>query len=259
LACVVPAGVAALAVGGFLPFTLTDRQGAYVVLASLGLVMVAAIVQVSRDAWRVPSVERSDGPRAVRYLFYGLGCGLLISVFIGFSDALDGQSVALLIAIWPLMLTLGLMEWQVRSFHGRTVGAMTTSPDLVGFAHRARGSLLRSTLTFVAALAALSAVGVVIGHHEGAANVPLLLGSIGAVGIAFFLALLLVASAQIDQVLVCWSITFGALGASLAAVAIVEGHVSPINGIASLLVAGVVAIAVLSTQAWRLLASPIIY
>jgi hypothetical protein len=259
LACVTPAAVAACAVGGFLPFTLTDRQGAYVVLGSLALVVLAAVGQLSKDAWRVPSVDWSDGSRASRYLLYGLGSGLLISVFIGFSDEMGSNSVALLVAIWPLMLTLGLMEWQVRSFRGRTTRAMTTSPDLSDFARRARRSLVRSTATFVTALVVLSAAGVVIGHNRGAANVPLLVGSIGAVGIAFFLALLLVASAQIDQVLVCWGITFGVLGASLGVVALVDGNISPISGIASLLVAGGVAVVVLSTQAWRVLASPIIY
>lgn len=259
LACLVPAAVAAAAVGGFLPFTLTDRQGAYVILGSLALVVVAAIARFSTAAWRIPTLDGTDASRAFRYLLYGLGSGLLISVFIGFSDELGGQSIALLVAIWPLMLTLGLMEWQVRSFRGRTVGAMTTSPDLTDFARQARTSLLRSTATFVAALVALSGVGVAIGHNRGAANVPLLVGSIGAVGIAFFLALLLVASAQIDHVLVCWGITFGVLGAALGAVALVDGRISPIAGIASLLVAGSIAVVVLSAQAWRVLASPIIY
>ena len=118
LACLVPAVIGAAAVGGYLPFTLTDRQGAYAILGSLGLVLIAAIGRLSKAAWRIPGVDRSEASRAGQYLLYGLGSGLLISVFIGFSDDLGGQSIALLIAIWPLMLTLGLMEWQVRSFRG---------------------------------------------------------------------------------------------------------------------------------------------
>jgi len=66
---------------------------------------------------------------------------------------------------------------------------------------------LRSA-TYIAGLAVLSAVAVEVGRDRHAAMVPLFLGAIGALGIAFFLALMLASSDQINLVLVCWAATF---------------------------------------------------
>ena len=89
--------------------------------------------------------------------------------------------------------------------------------------------------------------------------VPLFLGAIGALGIAFFLALMLASSDQINLVLVCWAATFVVLGACLVAVRVHYGHIAPLAGITSLLIACSVAIVILAAMSRRLLTSPLSY
>ena len=257
--CLLPAALGSLSASGFLPITITHRQGAWAVVASLALVVVSAVGHFSVSYWRRPTFDRTDGVRAVKYLAYGLGCGLLVSIFIGFSGALSESSVSVLLAMWPLMLTLGLMEWQLRSFRSRAARALPGSADLVEFARRSRFSFLRSTGIFFLALVALSAVGLVIAHERSASNVPLLVASIGSVGVALFLALIVVSAGQINLVLVCWGATFTAFAVLVGTMAVISGHVAPVAGIASLLATTVLANVILTTQAWRVLASPINY
>ena len=257
--CLIPAALGAVSAAGILPIAVTHRQGAWAVVASLALVVVSAAGFLSKGYWRPPSFERADCVRAGKYFVYGLGCGLLVSTFIGFSDSLSASSISVLIAMWPLMLTLGLMEWQLRSLRGRAAGALPKSSDLAEFARRARWSFLRSTGIFAAVLVALSAVGVTIAYDRSASNVPLLVATIGSVGVALFLALIVVSSGQINLVLACWGVTFAIFAATLVVIAIVSGHVVPEAGLASLLVAAAAAIVILTAQAWRALASPINY
>jgi hypothetical protein len=257
--CILPAALGCLFSTGHFPLTVSQRQGAWAVVASVVLVVVTAIGHVSREHWRRPSFAKADRGRAGKYLVYGLGCGLLVSIFIGFSDALSESGIAVLIAMWPLMLTLGLMEWQLRSFRARVADALPKSSDLAQFAHRARRSFLRSTGIFAVALVILSAMGVAIGYGRSASNVMLLVASIGSVGVALFLALMVVSSGQINLVLICWGTTFAVFAALLTVTAVVSGHVAPAAGLASLLAAAATAIVFLAVQAWRVLASPINY
>ena len=80
--------------------------------------VVLAAVVANRFAlsprWRRPALVRGDWDQAAKFLVYGTSCGILLATLIGFAGGMDGSARALSIAVWPLLLTLGLMEWQLR-------------------------------------------------------------------------------------------------------------------------------------------------
>ncbi|HEY4946850.1 MAG TPA: hypothetical protein VII19_03055 [Acidimicrobiales bacterium] len=257
--CMLPAAVGSLSAVGLLPITISHRAAAWTVVATTALVVAIANRHLLSRHWRRPALHRADRERAAQYFLYGLGCGLLTSVFIGFADEINGSGGALVIAVWPLLLTLGLMEWQLRSFRSRATAAMATSPDLTCFGHRIRAAFRRSMGTYVAALAGLSVVGVVIGSARHASMVPLLLAAVGALGVSFFLALLLGTTGRISLVLACWGATFAILGATLAATEVVRGHITPSAGFTALLVSTGASIVIMAALSRRVLMSPLSY
>ena len=54
----------------------------------------------------------------------------------------------------PVMLSLGVLEWQLHSFRARAADAMHASATLDSFERRASHNLLRSTACYLAALLA---------------------------------------------------------------------------------------------------------
>ncbi len=88
---------------------------------------------------------------------------------------------------------------------------------------------------------------------------PLLLAAVGALGIAFFMALLLACSGRITLVLRCWAATFVVLAAALVTDQQLRGHISPMDGLLSLLVATGTAIVLFLVLARPVLASPFSY
>jgi len=258
-ACMLPAAVGSFLAWVVLPVAISHRAASWCVVATMILVVVSANRHLLSGGWRLPGMAHAEKIRAAKFVCYGLGCGLLISVFIDFAGEVDGSGEALVIAVGPLLVTLGLMEWQLRSFRSRATSALTTASDLRHFGHRVRAAFLWSVGLYVVSLAGLSAIGIVIGRHQHAASVPLLLASVGAIGISFFLALLLASSGWIDLVLECWVIAFAVLVAVLSTIYGVRSHITPVSGLIALLAAAGTAILILSVLSRRALASPLSY
>jgi hypothetical protein len=257
--CMVPAAIGSIITIGSLHSGVSRTAGGWAVVATVVLVVCAAIRHLSGRHWHRPVLFRDDYQRAVRYFFYGLGCGLMTSVFIGFAGKTDGTGGTLVIVVWPLLLTLGLMEWQLRSFRNVALTALASATDLDEFAHRIRMAFLRSTGTYIGALAVLSAAGIAIGHERHATLVPLLLAAVGSIGLTFFLALMLASSGQVGLVLACWAVTFTVLGTALLVALVRFGHISARAGIICLLVATGTAILILAVESRSVLVSPLSY
>ncbi len=109
------------------------------------------------------------------------------------------------------------------------------------------------------ALGALSVGCLIIGRLRHAPTVPLLLASVGALGIAFFMALLLACSGRVNLVLRCWAATFAVLAVSLGVDLHLRGQITPMGGLVSLLVATTCAIVLFLVLARPVLASPFSY
>jgi hypothetical protein len=248
------------AIGSILGLGAISRESsAWCVVASAGLVLLAALRPIVWGRWQLPTLSSTDWQRAGQFLVYGLGCGLLTSVVVGFGTGGTGAGDAIVIAVVPLLLTLGLMEWHLRSFRSRAIAALSTSTDLATFARRVHLAIIRSVGTYVVALIALSVVVLLVSRQYHTVMAPLLLGTVDALGVSFFLALLLASSGQINRVLVAWGATFAVLGATLLITWAASGRVSATAGISALLLAVVVAIITLAGLSRHVLSSPLSY
>jgi hypothetical protein len=257
--CMVPAALGSLLSLGHLPVTVGKAAPAWCVVATVALAALTANRYAVTRRWHLPNLVRADWAQATRFLVYGVSCGLLLSALIGFAGGTDGSARALSIAVWPLLLTLGLMEWQLRSFRNRATAALSVSLDLEDFSRRVGVAFRRSIFLYVSGLAVLSAGCLVIGKLRHASSLPLLLVSVGALGVAFFMALLLACSGRITLVLRCWTATFGVLAAALIADQLLRGHIAPTDGLLSVLMATGAAIVLFLLSARSVLASPFSY
>ncbi len=257
--CMVPAAIGSLLSLGHLPMASARPAAAWCVVATVVLAAVVANRFVLTDRWRRPGLTRADWMQATKFLVYGTSCGLLLAALIGFASGVNGSARALSIAVWPLLLTLGLMEWQLRTFRSRATAALSTSFDLDDFGRRVGRAFRRSIGLYVSALALLSVGCLIVGHRHHLPEVPLLLASVGTMGVAFFMALLLACAGRINLVLGCWAATFSVLAATLIAEQQLRGHIAPMDGLLSLLVATGTAIVLFLVLARSVLASPLSY
>ncbi len=136
---------------------------------------------------------------------------------------------------------------------------MDATTELDQFALRVRSALRRSIVTYVGVLILVSAGSVVaalLGHIKVA---PMLVASIDALGISFFLALILVSAGLIGSVLVGWSITFAVLAATLTGAYVAKGVVTSDAGLLAVLLAAGSGIVTLAFLSRKVLSSPLTY
>jgi hypothetical protein len=253
--CLIPALVGSLLSLGVLSY----RSASWFVVASAGLVVIVALGSVAADRWRRPTFSSDVRRQALKFLTYGVGCGLMTSSVVGFGTAGAKASGAVAIAAGPLLVTLGLMEWQLRSLRSRTAVAMTQTSDLRHFSRQARNALARSITTYVGSLIVISMAAGVVAIVRHVAMAPLLILTVDALGISFFLALIFVSAGLIDRVLHAWLITFVVMGATLLSDFLSTGHVAADIGILSVLLASSAAIVMFTTLARSELTSPFTY
>jgi hypothetical protein len=257
--CMVPAALGSFLSLGFVHAHVSHRDAAWSVVATVILAIAAGNRHLGSRGWHRPALGRADRARAAMFFLYGTGCGLLLSCYVAWAGHVNGNGDALLIAVWPLLLTLGLMEWQLRSFRSRAETALGASGDLDDFGRRVGIAFRRSVTYYVSALVLLSGAAAVVGHYRHATSVPLLLASVGTLGVSFFFALLLASSGRIELVLVCWAATFAVLAADLVVIRIVQGHVTPTTGLISLVAASTDSIILLFVLSRPVLRSPLSY
>jgi hypothetical protein len=104
-------------------------------------------------------------------------------------------------SVVPLVLTIGVAEWQLRTYRLLTRQVLGLTDDLVRFGAVAWRFLLRSCFRYWASLVATSVVlWVVVRIHEGSisAESTLLTIAYAVFGAALFLNLVLIAHARVD-------------------------------------------------------------
>jgi len=236
---------------------ISDQDATWCILASGVLVVVFALGPLVSKSWRKPTFSSSTKRQAVKFLIYGLGCGLLTSAVIGFATHSTRSSGSVAIAAGPLLVTLGLMEWQLRSLRSRTSLALRETTDLEHFGQRARKAMVRSMTTYIGVLVIVSVVATTIALYRHETMAPLLILTVDAIGICFFLALILVSAGLINRVLLSWLVALIAIAVALLSDWSATGHVAADFGIVSVLIAAFAAIASLSLLSRRVLLSPL--
>jgi hypothetical protein len=236
---------------------INDQDATWCILASGVLVVVFALGPLVSKSWRKPTFSSSTKRQAGKFLIYGLGCGLLTSAVIGFATHSTRSSGSVAIAAGPLLVTLGLMEWQLRSLRSRTSLALRETTDLEHFGQMARKAMVRTMTTYIGVLVIVSVIATTIALYRHETMAPLLILTVDAIGICFFLALILVSAGLINRVLLSWLVALIAIAIALVSDWSATGHVAADFGIVAVLLSAFAAIASLSLLSRRVLLSPL--
>jgi hypothetical protein len=139
----------------------------------------------ARIGWWSPVGLGAHERRAVlTYFSYGACCGLAISVVTVVARGAQGLGPLSLVAL-PVMLSLGVLEWQLHTFRARASKALRAS-SVADFERRALAVLFRSTACYLAALLIVSAAVALLLAGSGH-ELPLLsLGAEDAIGVTLF-------------------------------------------------------------------------
>jgi hypothetical protein len=211
--CLVPGAVGAV-IG--LADAARGTLVAVAVLVSLGASLVAASWFVTLNGRVRGVLGRGEFVRSLLHLVHGMLCGAALAVVVLAGGALVHRRAGLLAVSMPLIASLGVMEWELRTFRAganrlQSVTSLATYTELTRRLFvRCQAVYALSTLTacVVAALAAGS-----IGHPGELG----LIGVAGLLGCVYHLDVTLVSLGRVDLALRGWAI--GTLIGGLAALA----------------------------------------
>jgi hypothetical protein len=197
------------------PFAIPASVTLALTAASLLATVAVALRHLSGRWWLIRPVDRGDTAMAFRYFGLGIFSGLLVSIFIVLEPAKSGTRGWPAVAVYPMVLSLGVMEWQLHTLRAGARNALVASHSLGDFARASRGKLARATLSYLAVLAVLTGLVLGLAYSEGVHVDWSLLVAGTALAVAFFLALVVGACGRIDIVLRAWVpglVIYGAWG-----------------------------------------------
>jgi hypothetical protein len=181
----------------------------------LAVVMGSVIVIVAEAAWLVrpvgpgrhrSSIQWADMVSAAQMGLYGVMGAVLLShaamstLVTGMKHSTRGFDLSVL----PLVLTIGVAEWQLRSYRQLSRQVLGLTDDLIRFGAVAWRFLLRSFFCYWSVVVGVSvAIWAVVRVHEGMvpAESTLLSAAYAVLGGALFLNLVLIAHARVGLAL----------------------------------------------------------
>ena len=193
------------------PLGITREVAVGAVVVAMALTFGTALYTTDRAFQTGPRnharLGRADAWRAAQFGIYGVLLAALLAAPMLHSAATHtpGESPSLLgAAMVPLVLSMGVAEWQLASYTERRNRAMDNSIDIESFSKKAWHSLLVAAGTHAAALFVLTAitalgVALMVGHVP--ADVAELMTAYLFLGAAVFLALVLTTWGRITVVL----------------------------------------------------------
>jgi hypothetical protein len=209
----VPGAIGSLVFITHEPFVLPTFAAVALAGASVVGTVAAAVRHLPRRWWRLPVAGGADIPTAVRYFVHGVCCGLFVALFMVLEPARSRPSTWPAAAAYPMILSLGVMEWQLRSLRAGARVILLRCYTLAGFAQAARRRLARSTCCYLAALLGFTGLVQALAYARGVSvPVPLLVAG-ACLAAAFFLALVVSSCGRVELVLWAWAaglVTFGA-------------------------------------------------
>lgn len=247
------AAAAALSAPGWPP------AGTVAISAQLIAVLVVTVGAFRHTRWahpRRPRLHLADIAPVSRHGIHGACCGAGVSVVL--TLAMQGQPVGGLgLVAWPLLASLGVMEWQHRTLARSVYKLQHSVGNVRQFSRRSAWAFGRSMALYGLTVLVMSGVAAIVLVLRGRPVPvrPLLAQSF--VGLALFVDLVAVSHAGIRRVLRCW--LFGLIASATALVSLVRSHPSLALDDAwrcAIAVAFVVAVLLVGV-AWRAVRSPI--
>ncbi len=210
---------------------LTRLLAAVAVGGSFVAVVCRAVRHARLRAGGIRPFVRSDIVVASGHLFHGILCGLALTiVVIQVGDASPADNFARMLLPVPLLATLGVMEWQLRTFRSRIAKLTNSLGSARQFPKLAWREFLRSCAICVSATVSTAlAVVIAVQIHGGGLAVGALSVEC-ALAAVFFSDLILVLLDRLDLVLRSW-ITGVVLG-GIALVALLISTNSPTDLVA---------------------------
>ncbi|MEO6122958.1 MAG: hypothetical protein ABIR32_04555 [Ilumatobacteraceae bacterium] len=178
----------------------------------------AAAAQLRVSPVRSLILAPGDVRMGSQHFAHGLLCGAALTTVAILGSEVFRNSDAPTLNALPLLVTLGVMEWQLRSFRAGVERLTMSIRSIDDFSPMAAGLFRRALLRYVAAIVLASiAVSVLIRMHDESPPYLLLVAQI-LLGVAFYVDLTLVSLSRLDLVLRSWAAgvaTGGTLSISL--------------------------------------------
>jgi hypothetical protein len=221
-----PGAVATIVVLALGRSTISSIVALVCIGGSAAITVAAACRHLRVGAWRRQTLAPGDVRMTFSHLVHGIICGLaltLIAVLGGtvFAPGAGGRAAPALIVAMPLLATLGVMEWQLRTFRAGVEQLAASTHSLRSFCPISWAMFRRSLVKYTVTTTAMSAVAAVIIVAYGAEPPIVLLVVQVCLGAAFYTDLTVVSLARLDIALRSWTLgtAFGAsvLGGCLAA------------------------------------------
>jgi hypothetical protein len=197
------ASIVVLAIGDSTLFT--RLLAAVTIGGSFAAVVARAVRHAHLRAGGIRPFSRRDALTASGHLLHGILCGLALSVIvIQVGDASRENDFARMLLPVPLLATLGVMEWQLRTYRARIAKVTNTLGSALEFPKLAWREFLRSCGICVSTTASVAvAIVIAVQIHGGglaidAMSVECVLAAV------FFTDLILVLFDRLDLVLRSW-------------------------------------------------------
>ena len=145
----IPGAVASLIFVIGKPFELPSAVVIALVAGSVGGTVLAALRHVPRRWWRSPALTRAEAPVAARSLANGCCCGLFLAILVVLQPGDTALRNWPAVAAYPMILSLGVMEWQVRSLRAGTRRGLGSVYHLADFATLVQQKLARATVSYL--------------------------------------------------------------------------------------------------------------
>jgi hypothetical protein len=194
------------------PFALPVSVAVALGAVSVAGTVIAALRHLPARWWRVPALSSADLPTAARYFASGLCCGFFVGLFIVLEPAKGGSHSWPAAAAYPMVLSLGAMEWQLRSLRAGARDALSWTDGIGEFAAAVRKRLARSTLSYLIVVAVLTVSLQALAQLRDVVVPAPLLAAATCLAIAFFFALVASSSGRMELVLRGWLIGLSTLG-----------------------------------------------
>ncbi len=211
----VPGALAWLILATGEPFALPSAVVIAVLAGSVGGTVLAALRHVLAVRWRLRAFSRPEVAATARFFANGCCCGLFLALLVVLQPGGNWLRHWPGVAAYPMMLSLGVMEWQARSLRAGARRGLSTVYSLAGLASVVERKLARATLSYIAALLLLTvAVRALASARQVPVPGPLLVAGT-CLSVAFFLALVVTSYGRVDLVLRAWLAglaVFGTLG-----------------------------------------------
>jgi hypothetical protein len=193
------AAIVGLVVGGS---SSTDAVVATSILATVGATVVCAACRLSLHG--DVGLGAADVGMAVAHLLHGVLCGIALSLVAIHGARVHEAGPNPAVAALPLLLTLGVMEWQLSTFNARIWRLMCRHDGLDRFRPAASAVFRRSLAIYVLTCVLSSAFVAAMARIEDSAPPTGLLAAQVVLGAAYFLDLMIVSLGRLDLALPCW-------------------------------------------------------